>query len=685
MIKCRRIARGIKGELLSTILKARPTKALSKAPDTLVRRRIGWLIGILLFPILLSAQRPAALVRKGDQAMLQADYYTALHYFRQAMERKAAPDIEFRLAEAAYQFKAFATAAQHYRNLTNSTAVQQYPTTWLGLGKSLFAQGKYEEAETALQTFLGTNRGSKQQAAEANEYLASCQWVKEQEPGAEWNVERLPRRINSAYGEFGAWKSGDTLFYTSYRYEKEDDKYDPPRKISKVMISRDDRRGRVLGRGFNEDTVHTAHVTLTQAKDLLFFNRCQFTEGAKINCSLCVRQKDRRGRWERQFITLPEPINLSGFTTTQPSTMYDRVEQQEYLLFVSDRPGGRGGFDLWRVAIPEGLKKWPDPVPLNELNTAADEISPMFHLAEGQLYFSSNRSPGFGGYDLVRTAYLGEAGWGSVENLGVALNSSYDDTYPFVHSSELLYYSSNRPGGRYLDPDSKNCCPDIFKARLVPPPEPVDSVELVADTPVLVPPTPEVPAKPVFRTLEDFLPLTLFYDNDQPDPRTRRTTTKQNYEESYFNYLRREDEYYEQYAENQEEQDALAAFFEQEVVEGYERLELFSTILLENLEAEQTVEIFLKGYTSPRAQGDYNLLLGKRRVSAVRNHFQTWRSGVLIDYIENGQLIISEVSFGETKAAASARDERAGERLSIYSPEAARERRVEIVEIKRGE
>ena len=121
------------------------------------------------------------------------------------------------------------------------------------------------------------------------------------------------------------------------------------------------------------------------------------------------------------------------------------------------------------------------------------------------------------------------------------------------------------------------------------------------------------------------------------------------------------------------------------MVEGYERLELFSTILLENLEAEQTVEIFLKGYTSPRAQGDYNLLLGKRRVSAVRNHFQTWRSGILMDYLENGQLIISEVSFGETKAAASARDERAGERLSIYSPEAARERRVEIVEIKRGE
>ena len=196
---------------------------------------------------------------------------------------------------------------------------------------------------------------------------------------------------------------------------------------------------------------------------------------------------------------------------------------------------------------------------------------------------------------------------------------------------------------------------------------------------------PLPPPPPVLRTLEDFLPLTLFYDNDQPDPRTRRAVTKRTYEDTYFDYLRREDEYYEEYAENQSEQDALAQFFEDEVAEGYERLELFSTILLEQLEAGQQVEIFLKGYTSPRAQGDYNLLLGKRRVSAVRNHFENWRTGTLVEYLDSGQLIISEVSFGETKAAASAQDERAGERLSIYSPEAARERRVEIVEIKRGQ
>lgn len=638
----------------------------------------------ILLPSLLPAQRPAALVRKGDQAMLQSDYYTALHYFRQAYENKEAPDIEYRLAEAAYGFQAFELAERHYHNISNASAAQQYATAWLGLGKSLLAQGKYEAAIDAFNAFLGTDRASKQQNAEAQELRASCIWAMNQSTEEEWELTRLPRRINSPYGEFGAWKSGDTLFYTSYRYEKEDDKYDPPRKISKVMITRDERRGRVLGRGFNEDTVHTAHVALNIDKSLLFFNRCRFTEGAKISCEMCVRKKDRRGRWERRYTTLPAPINIPEYTATQPAILWDSAAQQEYLVFVSDRPGGSGGFDLWQVPIPDKLRGWQQPVPLKNVNTTADEISPMFTHADGTLYFSSNRLPGFGGYDLMRTTYTSENGWGNVANLGPSLNSSYDDTYPFAASAEQLYFSSNRPGGRYLDPDSKNCCPDIFKANYIPSPPPIeDSTQVVAEIPPIEPELPE-PIRPVFRTLEDFLPLTLFYDNDHPNPRTRKSTTALSYEETYFDYLKREDEYYEEYAENQQEQDQLASFFEDEVVEGYERLDLFSEILLEQLQAGQTVEIFLKGYTSPRAQGDYNLLLGKRRVSAVRNHFRDWKEGILETYIEKDQLIISEVSFGETKAAASAQDERAGERLSIYSPEAARERRVEIVEIKRG-
>ncbi|MCB0639856.1 MAG: hypothetical protein KDC54_24705, partial [Lewinella sp.] len=189
---------------------------------------------------------------------------------------------------------------------------------------------------------------------------------------------------------------------------------------------------------------------------------------------------------------------------------------------------------------------------------------------------------------------------------------------------------------------------------------------------------PELP-----NTLEEFLPLPLFFDNDQPDPRTRAVTTELTYTDTYEAYLSRQTAYFDEFTDDPNGQEALEDFFTQDVEDGYRRLERFSEILLTLLEDGQTVEIFLKGYTSPRARGDYNLLLGKRRVSAVRNHFEQWRDGVFEPYLQDGQLIISEVSFGETRAAANVRDERAGDRASIYSPEAARERRVEIVEVKR--
>ena len=80
---------------------------------------------------------------------------------------------------------------------------------------------------------------------------------------------------------------------------------------------------------------------------------------------------------------------------------------------------------------------------------------PFWDESKKRLYFSSNMPGGFGGSDIYYQDYLGNDKWGAVENLGLGINSSYDDTYPFFVKEESAYFSSNRPGGRYLDPDTK--------------------------------------------------------------------------------------------------------------------------------------------------------------------------------------------------------------------------------------
>ena len=190
---------------------------------------VRWFAGIMkssICPLLLvlmcatdvSAQRPAALVRKGDAAMQVSDYYTALHYFRQALAARPAPDIRFRLAEAAFQFKAYELAAEQYELLVESSAAAQFPGAQLGLGLTYGCLGQYDAAVRTLDTFLQLGRGTRQQVNTATKAMASCRWALTQPADDTWKSERLPRRINSAYGEFGAWKSGDTLYFTSYRF-----------------------------------------------------------------------------------------------------------------------------------------------------------------------------------------------------------------------------------------------------------------------------------------------------------------------------------------------------------------------------------------------------------------------------------------------------------------------------------
>lgn len=626
------------------------------------------------------AQRTAPLLKKGDQAMAQADYYTAMHYFGQALAQRPAPEVRLRLAEAAYFLKAYPVALVHYQTLAESAAAPQFPKARLGWGLCLLQQGQYAMASAQLEQFLTEDKGDNRLSTMANSALAKCRWAMRQSPDDCWQVERLPRRMNSPYGEFGAYKMGDTLYYTSYQFEKKGDKHQPPRKVSKVMFSTDGQRGRELGRGFNADTLLTAHTALGADGRQLYFTRCQYTQGAQIQCRICVRDQDKRGRWAAAFTELPAAVNTPGYTSTQPAYMYDSSTQVAYLLFASDRPGGQGGMDIWQIPLPERGQPWGQPVAVAAINSAGNDVSPFFDEVAQRLFFSTDAHEGFGGYDLFVADYLGAGKWAKAKNMGAGLNSSYDDTYPFAQGDTLIYFSSNRPGGRYLDEDSQLCCPDLFRAQLRP-----STTPSLPDTSSTMPTLSQIDTpnpKPIPTTLQDFLPLTLYFDNDEPEPRTRKTATTQSYADTYFNYLKREEAYYEQYADDTAQQDSVAAFFEQGVTEGYQNLDRFSEILWKQLKQGQQVEIFLKGYTSPRAQSDYNLLLGKRRVSAVRNHFTHWRKGLLRQYVDAGQLVISEVSFGETRAAASAQDERAGERTSIYSPAAARERRVEVVEAR---
>lgn len=184
------------------------------------------------------------------------------------------------------------------------------------------------------------------------------------------------------------------------------------------------------------------------------------------------------------------------------------------------------------------------------------------------------------------------------------------------------------------------------------------------------------------------MPLALYFHNDEPNPRTWETTTNVDYGSSYDSYYARKTEYIEAFtnplpeAERATFEYELTSFFDNKIKNGYDNLNAFSIVLLKHLQTGETIDIVLKGFASPRAKSDYNLNLSKRRVDCVRNHFETYQNGIFQQYFNNGQLKISNSPFGETKSATSVSDNIEDKRNSVYSVDAAAERRVEILEVR---
>ncbi len=119
-------------------------------------------------------------------------------------------------------------------------------------------------------------------------------------------------------------------------------------------------------------------------------------------------------------------------------------DKEDRLYFVSNMPGGYGGFDLY-YADKVSDTTWSDPVNLGaNINSELDEMYP--YIDEDTLYYSSKGKKGFGGADIYKSYFNGKL-FGEAKNLGKPYNSSKDD-FSFIINNEDRrgYFSSNREG-----------------------------------------------------------------------------------------------------------------------------------------------------------------------------------------------------------------------------------------------
>ena len=195
--------------------------------------------------------------------------------------------------------------------------------------------------------------------------------------------------------------------------------------ISSFSVS-DNRRLSNSSVSFLNTENNEGSPTVSDNGKLLIYTFCEMNF-KKNSCDLYYLEK--RGNSWTEPMKMSEKVN-SDYWDSQPFLYGDM------LFFVSNRPGGSGGRDIYFTKKSSG--GWVKAVNYNEVNSSYEEVSPF--VREGILYFSSDRINSFGGFDLFLLDGL-ESKNKIISNLGSSINSHLDESSVFL-TDDLIFYTS---------------------------------------------------------------------------------------------------------------------------------------------------------------------------------------------------------------------------------------------------
>ncbi len=160
------------------------------------------------------------------------------------------------------------------------------------------------------------------------------------------------------------------------------------------------------------------------------------------SCDLFIAKKMADGKWGVPE-NIGKPINTE-YWDSQPSMSSDG----QTIFFVSNRPGGIGGTDIWKCTKNDA-GKWANLVNLGDsVNSAENEESPYIHPDNKTLYFSSEGWPGMGSKDLYLSRIKKDGHFSTPMNLGYPINTAESERDLIVSANaKTAYFSSERAGG----------------------------------------------------------------------------------------------------------------------------------------------------------------------------------------------------------------------------------------------
>ena len=339
-------------------------------------------------------------VLKGQRAMKVADCYRRIHFttkaitaYQNALRYKQDDSLtHLYLGQLHMRNGSYKEAAKHFQMAIDSLSMVYHNSKESGNTGDSEQRSDKENAQflNSIDNYISLAKAGLKAAQQAPD------WKKE---GSDYTIKRMDL-FNSRRAEYSPMLSGDEdeqLYFTSTRNQAQGDEYSgiTGAKNADIFLSQKDDKGK-----WSKPQTIDSELNSTMDEGACCFS----PDGKSMYLTIC-KTDPNYPRYatiavsNRSDASWSKPTELTLSKDTLSSFAHPAVSPDgQWLYFVSDMPGGLGGFDIWRCQIHGNevgsIENLGEPV-----NTPGDEMFPTFR-PNGDLYFSSDGHPGLGGLDI---------------------------------------------------------------------------------------------------------------------------------------------------------------------------------------------------------------------------------------------------------------------------------------------
>ncbi|CAG0983530.1 MAG: OmpA family protein [Bacteroidetes bacterium] len=394
-----------------------------------------FLFGLFSFNLSASAQ-----MSRANTLYTQGRYIDAAKAFEKIVKKESTNyEAISKLASCYRILKDYTKAEEYYAkavNLPNADAEQH-----LLYGQALKSNKKFAEAKEQFELYVQ----KKPSSLLGKLLLQSINDVKTWESEPAWFTVSRQDDLNSEWADFSPTVINNSVVFTTEREEdyvnenQNGANHKPYLTLFSAKANDNDFRSFSKPKRFAsslKSPYHDGPASFSKTSNVLYFSRsARELKGNKENKIKIYYANNTGKSWTKPY---PFPYNSNEYNTAHPAIS----EDGKLLFFASDMPGGLGGMDIYMCRWENN--QWTKPQNLgNGVNSSQDEVFPSFR--NGELYFSSNGLPGYGGLDIFVSKLIDN--FETSINFRTPLNSNTDDFGICWIDDKNGFFSSDRNGG----------------------------------------------------------------------------------------------------------------------------------------------------------------------------------------------------------------------------------------------